>query len=271
MSAWMQLGASVLGGIFANKQAKKAQSAANEAAQFAYEQSRPQNYQGMFGGYDTGTGEYLNEDMQAMMQQFMDRRGQTAAQIQDLNPLELQQSLYNQQLGLLQPEQERQALAQESRLLQQGRLGSTGGAGQMQALQEAQGQQRLGLLSNSYATAQNTLDSMRARELQDRQTALAIGNLPMNYANTSAQMAGLMGAGAQYAGNAQQGAALGLGGTQANFWANAMEQFGDREYKGFDNYMNGLFNRSATGNTLNFASSNYGPAGMTGTMNLSRG
>jgi hypothetical protein len=84
-------------------------------------------------------------------------------------------------------------------------------------------------------------------------------------------MAGLAGAGGQYAGNAAQSAALGLGGTQANFWANAMEQFGDREYKGFDNYMSGLFNRSTTGSTLPFSSSNYGPAGMSGPVPLSRG
>ena len=261
MASWIAAAANIIGGIYANKQAKKAVGAATDQANMAYQQSLPQQYTGMFGGYDPETGEFLNQDMQNLMQQYMDRRGQTAAQIQDLDPMELQQQLYNQQLGLLQPEQERQALAQESRLLQQGRLGSTGGAGQMQALQEAQGQQRLGLLSSSYATAQNTLDSMRAREMADRQAALGIGNLPLAYADVSRGMAGLAGAGGQYAGNAAQSAALGLGGTQANFWANAMEQFGDREYKGFDNYMSGLFNRSTTGSTLPFSSSNYGPAG----------
>ena len=231
----MQLGASVLGGIFANKQAKKAQSAANEAAQFAYEQSRPQNYQGMFGGYDTGTGEYLNEDMQAMMQQFMDRRGQTAAQIQDLNPLELQQSLYNQQLGLLAPEQERQSLAQESRLLQQGRLGSTGGAGQMQALQEAQGQQRLGLLTGSYSTAQGTLDAMRQREMMDRQAALGIGNLPMQYAQLGMNLGQAVSPSAQYAGGQAANAAVGLGGVQSGMWSQLGTKLGNMNYGGFTN------------------------------------
>ena len=142
---WLNAAASIIGGLYANKQAKKAVGAATDQANLAYQQSLPQQYTGMFGGYDPDTGEFLNQDMQNLMQQYMDRRGQTAAQIQDLDPMELQQQLYNQQLGLLAPEQERQSLAQESRLLQQGRLGSTGGAGQMQALQEAQGQQRLGL------------------------------------------------------------------------------------------------------------------------------
>jgi hypothetical protein len=235
MAAWMQLAATALGGILANKQAKKAQGAANEAAQFAYEQSRPQNYQGMFGGYDTGTGEYLNEDMQAMMQQFMDRRGQTAAQIQDLNPLELQQSLYNQQLGLLQPEQERQALAQESRLLQQGRLGSTGGAGQMQALQEAQGQQRLGLLSNSYQQAQQTQDAMRQREMQDLAAIMQLGSIPGQYAGQSLNFANQRAGAAFNAAQMRSGAALGRAGATAGMIGSALQGFNSQEGMKFTN------------------------------------
>ena len=166
-------------------------------------------------------------------------------------------------MGLLQPQQEQQTLDQEARLLQQGRLGSTGGAGQMQALAEAQGQQRAGLLASSYGTAQQTLDSMRQREAMDRQKAMAIGNLPMNYANTSAQMAGLMGGASQYAGNAQQGAALGLGGTQANFWSNAMEQFGDRKYDKFDKWLGRFWGggNSVVPRPGPLSSSAYGPAG----------
>jgi hypothetical protein len=235
---WGAIASSLIGGIMTNRAAKKAAAQQREAGERAYQRSLPRGVSGLFGtfGYDEqgGSTMALSGDLQSQYDALMGRAGQTAGQIQDLNPLELQQSLYNQQMGLLQPQQEQEMLAQESRLLQQGRLGSTGGAGQMQALQEAQGQQRAGLLANSYATAQQTLDSMRQREAMDRQNALGIGALPMNYANTSAQMAGLMGAGAQYAGNAAQGAALGYGGTQANFWANAMEQFGDRKYDKFD-------------------------------------
>ena len=235
---WGAIASSLIGGIMTNRAAKKAAEAQRQAGEQAYQRSLPRNVQGLFGNfsYDEqgGSTMALSGDLQSQYDALMGRAGQTGQQIQDLNPLELQQSLYDQQYGLLQPQQEQEMLAQESRLLQQGRLGSTGGAGQMQALQEAQGQQRAGLLANSYATAQQTMDSMRQREAMDRQNALGIGALPMNYANTSAQMAGLMGAGAQYAGNAAQGAALGYGGTQANFWANAMEQFGDRKYDKFD-------------------------------------
>jgi len=81
----------------------------------------------------------------------------------------------------------------------------------------------------------------RQQEAMDRQNALGIGALPLNYANTSAQMAGLLGAAGQYSGNAAQGAALGLGGVNSQFWANASEQFADKDYNKFDNWLGGLF------------------------------
>ena len=92
---WLNAAASIIGGLYANKQAKKAVGAATDQANMAYQQSLPQQYTGMFGGFDPETGEYLNNDWQARMNQYMDRSSATGEQIQNLNPLELQQSLYN--------------------------------------------------------------------------------------------------------------------------------------------------------------------------------
>lgn len=242
---WLNAAASIIGGIYANKQAKKAVGAATDQANMAYQQSLPQQYTGMFGGYDPETGEFLNQDMQNLMQQYMDRRGQTAAQIQDLDPMELQQQLYNQQLGLLAPEQERQSLAQESRLLQQGRLGSTGGAGQMQALQEAQGQQRLGLLSNSYQQAQATQDAMRQREMQDLATMMQIGSMPGQYANQSMNFAKLRGANAWNKANMISGAVTNKAGANTLMASNAVSNFGNQDFSNFSNPFAGLFSRPA--------------------------
>ena len=242
---WLNAAASIIGGIYANKQAKKAVGAATDQANMAYQQSLPQQYTGMFGGYDPDTGEFLNQDMQNLMQQYMDRRGQTAAQIQDLDPMELQQQLYNQQLGLLQPEQERQALTQESRLLQQGRLGSTGGAGQMQALQEAQGQQRLGLLSNSYQQAQATQDAMRQREMQDLATMMQIGNIPGQYAGQSMNLAKLRGANAWNRANMISGAVTNKAGANTLMASNAVSNFGNQDFSNFSNPFSGLFSRTS--------------------------
>lgn len=238
---WLNAAASIIGGLYANKQAKKAVGAATDQANLAYQQSLPQQYTGMFGGYDPETGEFLNQDMQNLMQQYMDRRGQTAAQIQDLDPMELQQQLYNQQLGLLQPEQERQALAQESRLLQQGRLGSTGGAGQMQALQEAQGQQRLGLLSSSYQQAQATQDAMRQREMQDLATMMQIGNIPGQYAGQAMNLAKLRGANAWNRAQMISGAVTNKAGANTLMASNAVSNFGNQDFSNFSNPFAGMF------------------------------
>ena len=238
---WLNAAASIIGGLYANKQAKKAVGAATDQANLAYQQSLPQQYTGMFGGYDPETGEFLNQDMQNLMQQYMDRRGQTAAQIQDLDPMELQQQLYNQQLGLLQPEQERQALAQESRLLQQGRLGSTGGAGQMQALQEAQGQQRLGLLSSSYQQAQATQDAMRQREMQDLATMMQIGNIPGQYAGQAMNLAKLRGANAWNRAQMISGAVTNKAGANTLMASNAVSNFGNQDFSNFRNPFSGMF------------------------------
>jgi hypothetical protein len=243
--AWLQAAASIIGGIYANKQAKKAVGAATDQANMAYQQSLPQQYTGMFGGYDPETGEFLNQDMQNLMQQYMDRRGQTAAQIQNLDPMELQQQLYNQQLGLLQPEQERQALTQESRLLQQGRLGSTGGAGQMQALEEAQGQQRLGLLSNSYQQAQQTQDAMRQREMQDLATMMQIGSIPGQYTGQSMNLAKMRGANAWNRANMISGAVTNKAGANTLMASNAVSNFGNQDFSNFSNPFAGLFSRPA--------------------------
>jgi len=242
---WLNAAASIIGGLYANKQAKKAVGAATDQANMAYQQSLPQQYTGMFGGYDPDTGEFLNQDMQNLMQQYMDRRGQTAAQIQDLDPMELQQQLYNQQLGLLAPEQERQSLAQESRLLQQGRLGSTGGAGQMQALQEAQGQQRLGLLSNSYQQAQATQDAMRQREMQDLATMMQIGNIPGQYAGQSMNLAKLRGANAWNRANMISGAVTNKAGANTLMASNAVSNFGNQDFSNFSNPFAGMFSRTS--------------------------
>lgn len=241
---WLNAAASIIGGLYANKQAKKAVGAATDQANLAYQQSLPQQYTGMFGGYDPETGEFLNQDMQNLMQQYMDRRGQTAAQIQDLDPMELQQQLYNQQLGLLQPEQERQALAQESRLLQQGRLGSTGGAGQMQALQEAQGQQRLGLLSSSYQQAQATQDAMRQREMQDLATMMQIGNIPGQYAGQAMNLAKLRGANAWNRAQMISGAVTNKAGANTLMASNAVSNFGNQDFSNFSNPFAGMFSRT---------------------------
>ena len=226
----MQLAATALGGILANKQAKKAQNAANQQADWAYGQSMPQNYQGMFGGYNTETGEYLNEDMQAMMQQYMDRQQAIGSQIGDYSPQEYAQQMYDTDLALLNPELEQQALTMESRLAQQGRLGSTGGAGAYGGLMQAQNMTRLGLRRQSYDKSQQQLDAMRRRQNEDMMSAIGIGNLASGYGGMSLNFANQRAQNAWNAANMRSGAALGRAGATTGMIGSALQGFNSQGY-----------------------------------------
>jgi hypothetical protein len=227
---WVAAGASLIGGWYANKQAKKAQGAANEQADWAYQQSQPQNYQGMFGGYNTGTGEYLNEDMQAMMQQYMDRQQATGAQIGDYSPEEYAQNMYDTDLAMLNPELQQQSQAMESRLLSQGRLGSTGGAGQFGGLMQAQNMTRLGLRRDSYNKSQQQLDAMRRRQGEDMMSAIGIGQLASGYGTQSLNFANQRGQNAWNAANMKSGAALGKAGATAGMINSGLQGFNSQRY-----------------------------------------
>jgi hypothetical protein len=227
---WVAVAGSLIGGYYANKQAKKAQGAANEQADWAYQQSQPQNYQGMFGGYNTGTGEYLNEDMQAMMQQYMDRQQATGAQIGDYSPEEYAQNMYDTDLAMLNPELQQQSQAMESRLLSQGRLGSTGGAGQFGGLMQAQNMTRLGLRRDSYNKSQQQLDAMRRRQGEDMMSAIGIGQLAGNYGTQSLNFANQRGQNAWNAANMKSGAALGRAGAMAGMINSGLQGFNSQGY-----------------------------------------
>ena len=236
---WGAIASSLIGGIMTNRAAKKTAEAQRQAGEQAYQRSLPRNVSGLFGsfGYDEqgGSTMALSGDLQAQYDALMGRAGDTASQIQNLDPMALQQQLYNQQLGLVAPEQERQSLAQESRLLQQGRLGSTGGAGQMQALQEAQGQQRLGLLSNSYQQAQQTQDAMRQREMQDLASIMQLGSIPGQYAGQSLNFANQRAGAAFNAAQMRSGAALGRAGAMTGMIGSALQGFNSQEGMKFSN------------------------------------
>ena len=228
--AWMQLAASVLGGMYANKQAKKAQGAANQQADWAYEQSRPQNYQGMFGGYNTESGEYLNEDMQARMDRYMSRSDATGAQIGNYSPEEYAQNMYDMDLQMLNPELAQQSSAQEARLLAQGRLGTTGGAGAQGGMMQAQNMTRLGLRRDSYNKSQMQLDNMRRRQQEDATFGMGIGSLASGYGAQSLNFANQRGQNAWKAANMKSGAALGRAGANAGFINSALGGFNSQGY-----------------------------------------
>ena len=247
----MQLAASVLGGMYANKQAKKAQGAANQQADFAYNESRPQNYQGMFGGYNTESGEYLNEDMQGYMDDYMRRSQETGAQIGNFSPEQYAQNMYDTDLQMLNPELEQQALGMESRLAQQGRLNTTGGAGQYGGLMQAQNMNRMKLRQQSWGKSQDQLDNMRRREYEDTMAAQGIGRLAGGYGGMSLDQARFRSGNAWNAAGMRSGAATNRAGANAGFINSALGSFNSQGYgEGGENnlysQMTGLFSGRRT-------------------------
>ena len=226
----IQLGAAALGGVLGNRQAKKAQGAANTNANWAMDQSQMQKYQGMFGGYDPDSGEYLNTAWGDRMNQYMNRSTNAADRIQDFSPEEYAQNMYDTDLALLNPELEQQALGMESRLAQQGRLGSSGGAGQYSGLMQAQNMNRMKLRQQSYGKSQDQLDNMRRREYEDTMAAQGIGRLAGGYGGMSLDQARFRSGNAWQAANMKSGAALGRAGANAGFINSALTGFNSQGY-----------------------------------------
>jgi|TARA_R110002020_G_scaffold264628_1_gene479345 hypothetical protein len=242
MAAWMKLGASLLSGVLANREAKKAQGAANEAADFALSESQLREYQGLFGGYDPDSGEYLNTEFGDMMNQYMNRSTNAFNQIGNFSPEQYAEQMYQTDLALLNPEFEQQALEQESRLAQQGRLGTTGGAGAYGGLMQAQNMNRMKARQQSYVKSQQQLDNMRRRQQEDMMAAIGIGQLATPYGKMSMDQARFRSGNAWNAANMRSGAALGRAGAMAGLYGSALKGFNSQE--NISNPFAGMFSRN---------------------------
>ena len=246
MAAWMQLAASVLGNMYGNKQAKKAQQSANQNADWAYGQSQLQDYRGLFGGYNADGGEYLNEDMQGRMDGYFNRADQIGSQIGNYSPEQYAQNMYDTDLAMLNPELAQQSSAQEARLLAQGRLGTTGGAGAQGGMMQAQNMTRLGLRRDSYNKSQQQLDNMRRRQQEDMSMGLGFGGLTQQYAANSYNQAQLRGNNAWRSANMKSGAAANRAGANTLAMSGLMGSFGKLNFGG-NNSQNAQAVRNGTG------------------------
>jgi len=229
--------------------------AAGEAGKFA-----PMNVQGLFGQGtfgDEGAQFQLTPEMQGLFGNFMNQartfstQGQTdigrAAAEGGLgmlqagvgsDPFGMAQTQFGRMEEILAPGRERQREALESRLLRQGRLGSTGGSLQQQGLEEAieqsrrsglvealgqaQGiqQQQIGLGTQLGLFGQQQQDVGMNQALSRLQAAQGINQQGMELL----RMGGAFG-GAQTAAN-QFGANLGFQGAQAGIGAQLGSRLG---------------------------------------------
>ncbi len=102
----------------------------------------------------TNAGMFGNQVGQNATADLAGQQGQSFLGGLQSDPFAAQQQLFQQQNQLLQPLQQQAQLDQEGRLFAQGRLGSTAGGNQQEALLRAQAGQTQGLFNQSFGQAQ---------------------------------------------------------------------------------------------------------------------
>ena len=186
-----QVGAAVGGMIDSRKSAGRASSLSGQVqgmSQEAYQRSLPWDVAGEFGSikYDRegkAISTSLSKPWQGQLDRLLGRATTTGEQISkySADPMVAQQQLYEQQQALFRPQQERDILSLEARLQAQGKGGSTGGAGEMRALREAQYMKDLAREYGAFDRSMDMGTTMRKWEESDIGQATDIGKLPQDY------------------------------------------------------------------------------------------
>jgi hypothetical protein len=195
----------VIGGVASGVAAESAEDAANVAAGSqeaeagkSWSRSLPWDVAGSFGGAsftyeeDPETGHMVKRDISLdLSEEFQkeydhkiggpERQRDFIRQYQT-DPDKAAQAYYDRYKQTVAPEQQQQRLGLENRLLGQGMLGSTGGAGRMQSLTQAQLMRDYQARIGADAQVQGLIDTYRARGAQDLAGAVSLGDLPYKYA-----------------------------------------------------------------------------------------
>ena len=235
MSLWGQLAKVAIGAYSQNRQRKAQEEASNEAkrqADLAYKRSLPWDVQGLFGStnFDEDSRK-LSMELSAPWQQEYDTAFAGADKqrryIADMeaDPMAAGKKFYEMQKALYAPEQEADRLALENRLLDQGMLGSSGGASRIEALRKAQAGQDLQAQYDGLSKAQGMIDTYRGRSAADLGMAESIANLTNQYAQTGQGIGTGMSNIADTAGRLGSWAAQAKGASDAAYYNNLGNQF----------------------------------------------
>jgi hypothetical protein len=243
MAIWGQIAGAVIGGLGAKSAAKQQTAGAKEAADLAYKRTLPWGTSGMMGGasFDPETRQAtmsLDPTLQAPYYAWLARANRGAMRQAEMegSPYEMGKKFYEQEQAIYAPGQAQERLKQENRELAQGMFGSTGGAGRIQALTEAQGMQNLARQASAFDRAQNYYDNMRQREQGDIQNAVMLGKLPMKYAEFGKNVGAGLGSAATQGAGWMRNAATNQADTTASFWGGLGKQvtnyLGPNKYQG---------------------------------------
>ena len=186
----------------------------------------------------------LSPELQAQYDALLQRAALTGERVGDLSldPLSLQNKIYQEQLALLKPQQDEARAAMDEQLFARGMLGSTGGAGLRGGLEASIGGQNQQLLANALAQSQGILDAERGRQSMDMSNALTMAG----------QQNQMMDAGRLYGQGISVGNVAGVSGASANI-ANQLSVKDATRRKGLWDMlgMGGTSGSGSSGNILN--------------------
>jgi hypothetical protein len=228
------LGSTLLGGGLAFLGAREDQKASTQAAQAQADLIRDANNQAIEAGQPFGVGSIggtaefdpdsktallnLSPELQDIYQGALSRSGLFGEQLLPLaaDPFGAADVFYEQQQPFFQRDEDRLRTDLETRLLAQGRLGSTGGREQMGTLEESilrgQNERR----TQSFTQAQQLIDSLLGRESGDIGTATGLLAIPAELADIGMGVGGDLGAIAGAGLRARADAASGIAQTASN-------------------------------------------------------
>ena len=187
------IGGAVLGGSGGSSGGGSASAvgqATTGAVQDAYQKAMPWDVTGAYGGLDfdptTRTVQQsLSPEYQAIYNRLMGRAGTYSPIIQKYtqDPVAAALGLSQERSALREPQRVLKREALEARLFGQGRLGSTGGAGQQQALEESFATQDLLDEQQALQDVLNIGQQYRTYESGDLTAGTKIAGLPMEYSS----------------------------------------------------------------------------------------
>jgi hypothetical protein len=120
--------------------------------------------------------------------------GTQAAEYAFMDPFAAGEQFYQQMQPFFQEEEDKARTDLETRLLAQGRLGSTGGAEQQRSLEEAIQKSRAQRRTTGFTQAQALIDTLIGRERGDIAQSVGLLEIPIAQANVGRGIGGSVGA-----------------------------------------------------------------------------
>ena len=136
--------------------------------------------------------------------------GSQAGLYSSLDPFAAGDLFYQQQQALVAPEEERMRTDLETRLLSQGRLGTTGGGRNIEDLERGLATARDARRVASFNQAQNLIDALLGRESADIEAATSLLDVPLQQGKLGMGIGGTVGAGVSAASKARSDAVRGI-------------------------------------------------------------